>query len=301
MLRWTPAGAVSSPTTVQMRLTRRYPDRVQAGAPEPERCLSPAELRANILHFTAGMRGPRRQPCTRLVLSGLGLGQRDDLPAALDLAREQGIETVVVHASPADLAPAGAGPSPVAAPQWRGRIDVLVRPAVTGAPDAAPQLARALAARTAPRRVVGLPLPVDGQPLPAALVAALIEGRPDEVAFTLPFPTRPGAPVPALPGIRSALAAVQPRLAAAGIATTLKGLPPCLGPGLALPRRRTGNRWYVDADHQGDAALLFLPDVVRFHKGDPCRFCVHDADCDGYFAAYLDGPEAPVLRPVTGG
>jgi hypothetical protein len=297
MLRWTPAGAVSAPTTVQLRLTRHYPDRVRAGAPEPARCLSPEELRANLVHFTEGLRGPRTRPCTTLVLSGLGLGRRSDLPGALDLARSLGMDRIVVHASTADLLADGTAPPAAARPQWRERIDVLVLPCP--APDEAPALAAVLAARVSRRLVCTVDLGVAAREGLGDLLEALVAGRPDEVVWTLPFPRGVDSRPPPLGRVRRALATALPTLADAGVATTVKGLPRCLSPGLVTTRRRTGNRWYVDADHQLDQALLFLPEVVRFHKGDACRFCVEDSRCDGYFAPYLAGPDAAELVPVT--
>lgn len=299
MLRWTPAGAVSAPTTVQLRLTRHYPDRVRAGAPEPARCLSPEELRTNLVHFTEGLRGPRTRPCTTLVLSGLGLGQREDLPGALDLARTLGMDRVVVHASAADLLADGTAPPAAARPHWRERIDVLVLPCP--APDQAAALEAVLSARVSQRLVCTVDLGVAACEGLGGLLDALVAGQPDEVVWTLPFPRGVASRPPALGAVRALLAAALPPLRDAGVATTLKGLPRCLSPGLDLPRRRTGNRWYVDADHQLDQALLFLPEVVRFHKGDACRFCVEDADCDGYFAQYLDQPGAPGLVPLSAG
>ena len=44
MLAWTDAGAVQRPETLQIRVQRRYPGRVRAGAPEPGRSLSLAEV-----------------------------------------------------------------------------------------------------------------------------------------------------------------------------------------------------------------------------------------------------------------
>ena len=295
MLRWTAAGAVSAPTTVQMRLTRHYPDRLQAGAPQPDRCLSPEELRQNLHHFTQGLRGPRTRPCTGLVLSGLGLGERADLPAALDLARELGMDHIVVHASADDLLPSPGHVAPASDTRWHPRIDVLVLPCPPA--SRAEALRAALRQRAAPRLVCTVRLSPATVDELDALLPALIDGRPDELVWTLPFPSgTPPAP-PDLTQVRAALSRAEPACAAAGIPTSIKGLPACLGPELQITRRRTGNRWYVDADHQGDKALLFLPEVVRFHKSDGCRFCREDADCDGYFAEYLDAAEV-ALRPL---
>ena len=103
MLQWTPAGAVATPRTIQIRVQRSHPDRVAVGAPDAERSLSPEELQANIRFFTEGLRGPRTTPCTRLVLSGVGVARRPDLASAIALARDLGIEQIILHASASDL------------------------------------------------------------------------------------------------------------------------------------------------------------------------------------------------------
>ena len=104
MLSFTRAGAVATPTTVQIRLTRRFPGRVAAGAPLPSRSLTFAELEDNLRYFTHGLRGPRTRPCTALVLSGLGLTDFEDLERALALARELGFERITAHTSAKDPA-----------------------------------------------------------------------------------------------------------------------------------------------------------------------------------------------------
>jgi hypothetical protein len=92
---------------------------------------------------------------------------------------------------------------------------------------------------------------------------------------------------------------VLPKLSDAGVRVAVKGLPACyLGEWKHLAGR-TANRWYVDADHQLDRALLFFPDVVAFHKGEACRFCPADGACDGFFATYLRRPGFPPLRPLA--
>ena len=89
----------------------------------------------------------------------------------------------------------------------------------------------------------------------------------------------------------------------------IKGLPLCTLvdlPVADLADRvwRTGNRLYVDADHQRSEALLFQPDLVRFVKVDACRFCAVQARCDGVASSWLErglvGPLTPV-DPVEEG
>jgi hypothetical protein len=292
MLRWTPAGAVSAPTTVQIRVQRRYPGRVRAGAPAPTRSLSSDELRANIDHFTVGLRGPRTAPCTGLVLSGAGVAARPDLPDLLGRARDQGVEHVVLHLGEGDLAPDGLG-------ALAGRVDVLVVPIQPdrdlAQADAVVWAARARGIRVASNTVLRAPALAGLDDAISHLIAL----RPDAVTLTHPFPagTDPND-LAGLSELREGLDAALPRLDAAGLPARIKGLPAChLGPH-AGRLARTANRWYVDAEHQRGDALLFFPDVVSFHKDDSCRFCDADARCDGSFADWLARPGAHPLRPI---
>ena len=293
MLRWTPSGAVAAPTTVQIRVQRRYPGRVRAGAPAPTRSLSPAELLANIEHFTEGLRGPRTAPCTGLVLSGADIAGRPDLPAALDKARVLGVEHVVLHVGEAPLTLATMR-------DLADRVDVFVVPLQ---PDARPDIAERTirTAHTLGVRVsTNTVLRAAALPLLDSTVDALLELRPVAVTLSHPFPTGTAAETVApLENVRRALDDALPRLRAAGLPVRLKGLPAChLGPH-AAHLGRTANRWYVDAEHQREDALLFLPDVLSFHKDDVCRFCSADPVCDGSFAAWLALPGSTPLRPIT--
>lgn len=292
MLRWTPAGAVSAPTTVQIRVQRRYPGRVRAGAPAPTRSLSAEELRQNIDHFTVGLRGPRTAPCTGLVLSGADLAARPDLPDLLDRARDQGISHVVLHLGEGAL-------QPEALAALAGRVDVAVVPIQPerdlAQADAAVHAARARGIRVASNTV----LRAAALPHLAAAADHLVALRPDTVTLTHPFPAGAGPESLApLRAVQAALDETLPALDAAGLSVRIKGLPAChLGPH-AGRLGRTANRWYVDAEHQRGDALLFFPDVVAFHKDDTCRFCPADRRCDGSFAAWLAVPGTPPLRPL---
>ena len=125
MLKWTVAGAVEHPTTLQVRLERRYPDRVKAGAPVPTRSLRPEELLQNLSFFTVEMQGGRSRPCDRLVFSGVGLAARQDLPGAIDQARQWGVREVLLHAGQEDL-------SALSVEVLQGRVDRIVLPLQPG-------------------------------------------------------------------------------------------------------------------------------------------------------------------------
>ena len=87
-------------------------------------------------------------------------------------------------------------------------------------------------------------------------------------------------------------------LTRAGVGISLKGLPICYLGDLGKHVNRSGNRWYVDADHQKSEAILFFPGGVSFTKDEACRFCVANDRCDGFFATYLRRPGFPALEPI---
>jgi hypothetical protein len=289
MLNWTTKGAVSTPTTLQVRVERRYPGRIRAGAPQPSRSLTPDELTATIRHFTDGLRGPRTRPCSGLVLSGAGVLQRADLADAVALARELGVLRVVVHVDPLDLPHL---PRHAALPM----LDTVVLPVQPGA--TLPHARAALASLSGVRAHTHTVLWADALPELSAVADMLAEAAPAGAAFSYPFPGAAPAAVATPVRAVAELGPALDRLQTAGVHAWVNGLPACfLGPH-AASMRRTGNRWYVDADHQADAALLFLPDVLRFDKGDACRFCAADPVCDGFFDAWLARPGWPALRPL---
>lgn len=292
LLRWTPAGAVPFPTTVQIRVEPRFPDRLEASAPTPTRALSSDELRSNLHHFTVDLDGPRTRPCTAVVLSGHGVDRRADVPEAIAEARSNGVRWVVLHGGSTDPG------SPHLA--WMpGQVNRLVVP-VRSLEDAlrTAELTRSVASKLGVVAAIDLQKGIVDH-LPAVVAALAAEG-PAELVVTWPFPTAhgPAARAP-LPGTwRAPLSAAVAEAARHDRRLLVRGLPACHLNGLDVHQRRTTNRWYVDAAHQAADALLFLPDVVTFAKGDPCRFCAADPRCDGFFAAYLEAGH-PRLEPVA--
>lgn len=282
MLRWTSAGAVSAPTTVQIRAEPGASGSPRAGAPAPGRALTPHELLDNLHHFTEGLRTPRTQPCTALVLSGAAVSRRPDLPAALAQAAAWGLTRVTLHAAPDDtresLAP------------LLGALHRVVVPVEDSAGVAAMPVPAAQAA-------VLVPLARLAPGAEASLAAALARVHPAGVTLSLPFPVEAQAPPPLGP-VRAALDVLLPPLVAAGVDVAVKGLPACfLGP-WAARAHRTPNRWYVDDAHQRAAALLFTPGVISWQKDDHCRFCAADGRCDGVFSAWSRQPGRPPTRPL---
>lgn len=293
MLSWTPAGAVARPTSVQIRVQRSYPGRIRAGAPVPTRSMSAAEVLDNIRWFTAGMRTPRAIPCDTLLLSGVGVAGRPDTPEAIAAARTEGVSRVILHVGVEDLSSFDAG-------RWAGHVEQIVLPVQPGGELVA--AAQAIHAANAAGLSVSANTTLTANALPGLAAAArlLVAVRPSLMTFTYPFPINGGdasdvtLPARAVSALREALMILD----AAGLPASIKGLPACyLGPDAAR-LRRTANRWYVDADHQRDRALLFFPDVVSFYKDEACRFCAADRACDGFFAAYLRRPGFPPLEPM---
>ena len=288
MLRWTQAGAVAAPTTVQIRVQQQFSGRIPLGVSAPSRGLSPAELIDNIRWFSAAARDPRSRPCTTLVLTGAGLAARSDVPAAVALGREEGIRRVVLHVELDDLDAA-------AHAEYGALADALavrVHPHVDGE-RALEAIARA-AARGQEIRA-SIVLEQGALDAAAGMSAAVVRAGAGGVQLSYPFPGGPPPPpVPEAVAAAVAVAAVVPP----HISLSIKGLPACALPEDVWRRAswRTPNRWYVDAQHQLQQAVLFLPDVVRFAKADRCRFCAADPRCDGYF----DGPDhMPGLPPLT--
>lgn len=292
MLAWTSGGAVERPHTLQIRLQRSYPGRVRAGAPVPTRSMPTDEVLANLRFFTAA--STRGRPVDAVVWSGVGAASRPDLDELCTTARSLGVSRLTLHAGVEDLATLEVGRAPV---------DTIVLPLQIGESGATLAAGAAALLRC---RELGLRAFANTQLTPAAIpvlpavarvaVRAAVAG----LTFTYPFPVdgAQASDVPPPARAVAALAEVVPGLRAAGLNVTIKGLPACFLGEMAGSAGRTGNRWYVDADHQLDKALLFFPDVVAFHKDDDCRFCVRDDRCDGFFATYLRRPGFGRLVPI---
>lgn len=295
MLTWTNAGAVERPTRVQIRVQRAYPGRVRAGAPVPTRSMSPSEIRENLRFFTEGLSGPRSKPCRVLVLSGVGVAARSDTPELLGLARGLGLEHVTLHAGVEDL-------DGLDVARFAGLTDTVVVPVQPGPGGAVRLGAQALRrCREAGVDVVANAV-LSQNALSALLPAAraIAAAQPRSATFTYPFPISGdrASAAPPVPAVVAALGPAVRELERCGVRVGIKGLPACYLGEMSRLCARSANRWYVDADHQKEDAILFFPGVVRFHKEDACRFCRADGACDGFFASYLRRPTSPPLSPI---
>lgn len=285
MLRWTPSGAVPEPAAVQIRVAPTFSGRIRAGAPTPGRAMTVDEVAENLRHFAKDRAGPRTAPCTAAVLSGV-----DDPEPLVDVvrgARGEGIERVTWHLS-------------------HGHVD----PALAAAVDTVVRVARGpwdldevdFAELDTALHVV---VPLEGGILGGLerLAQWLVDRGPDRVVFQWPFPGSDSLPPPATEAAAAVRMAVA-LLDSADVPVGVKGLPPCiLAPGPVVGRWserawRSANRFYVDADHQKENALVFFPDVVRLTKVEACRFCRASERCEGVVEDWLRQGLVGVLRPL---
>ncbi len=297
MIKWTEFGAVEQPRMVQVRVQRSYPGRVRAGAPVPTRSMSREELLENIWFFSEGKKGPRTHPCSRLVLSGVGVASRPELSEIMEKAREWGMENLVLHVGVEDL---GAfEPKDLA-----GLVDCLVVPLQPGRGGAQVQAgARAIRECQEAGLMVAANTVLSQEAVAQmeAVCRRLVGLQPARASFTYPFPIAGGSSTEVVKpaAVCRALEKALPSLQAAGIEVSIKGLPACYLSQYREVFRKSANRWYVDADHQLDEALLFFPDVVGFTKTEACRFCSVDPHCDGFFGTYLRREGFPPLRSLS--
>jgi hypothetical protein len=248
----------------------------------PARSLAPDEVLANVRYFAKP--GPRGRPVSSLVISGLPAAV-DPLAPAVREARAASVRRVVVHVDgPRVAAVQGSSLGPL--------VDALVV-AVRRAED----LRGVGTVTSGPALEVVVPLEDAVLPQVREIAAAARRVLVPRVTFTWPFPAGDQLP----PAAELAIEAIRVGAAELGPTPwTVKGLPPCALGSLVDPERvfRSSNRWYVDADHQLDRALLFFPEVVRYSKRELCRFCELDPRCDGVADRWLRSGVAPELRPV---
>jgi hypothetical protein len=279
MLRWTSAGAVRMPATVQIRCAAA-PTLAVRHVPAA-RAMTAEEVGGNLRWFAA-REGPRQPRCEGAVLSDPPAD--DDLRRDVALARGMGLRRVVVHA---DVGAIG-----VAAFLGADAVAVLFR---------GPLRHDGAVALTAVVR-----LDAEGLADLAGTAEALVRSAPARVIFSWPTPVATDEAPPTWTLVGEALRRAGPVLDAAGLPWGVKGLPACAlrdaGVDGARARAwRTGNRFVVDADHQRDAALLWMPDVVVSAHRESCRRCALAPACDGVPAAWLDRGLAGPLRPFDEG
>ena len=280
MIHWTSSGVVSTPTTVQIRVTSHTDSTLSVGHAQPTRRLSLEEFRQNLQYFRHGLDTPRSISCTSITISGLPI---DSLAADyFKTLADFPFNYATLHLSTATSTPICWS----VLEQYEGVFDRFVLSFGPNIPD----------------------LDIPKWVLPKLYCIVSLSGTPStfepwiehwiqqktaystHVVFSYPVPLGPNHPLPPQ-SISSIFSRLMPLLKQRTRPTTLKGLPVCLMPTLihknVTVSSKTSNRWYVDAEHQCSEALLFFPDILHYHKDDQCRFCIHDGHCDGFFLEYL--------------
>ncbi len=276
MLRWTAAGAVTFPETLQLRLAKQHPDRIQVGAPRPSKQLSIAAVEENFHYFCKTLDSTRTKPCSALTLTGL----QDETEASLTeidtLIRQYSFSYVTCHI---DIK----SQSIIHKLSSLNRISVAIQN-----PRQLDQYQFSLFAPHQLRFTIVLNRS-NLQSL-RSIYQALQPYSDSHIHFLYPFPLSKtiiqNAPSPV--ALEAALQELPDEI-------SVSGIPPCLTKRANL--KQTSNRWYVDADHQKEKALLFFPDLLRYYKSDSCRFCKLNTQCDGFFRQYLT--ESVQLRPLS--
>ncbi len=284
MIHWTTSGAVATPTTVQVRLSTLSHRSLKVGLKVPERQLTVEEFENNLQYFQRGLDTPRSIPCTSLTLSGLPVESTRYFEAlqhcsnfqftTLHLGSTASWDCLRPYQSLFDRLVLSAGPSTKdfdvdAIPPWAmDKVQFIVS-------------------------LTGDPLTLE-QWLESFLPWAFKHHIP--VTFSHPFPLSEVKPLSpsSIVGLFQWLSPLLDNLQSSKNGhIQVKGIPPCLISSLHKNATnihissKTSNRWYVDADHQCDEALLFFPDLLQFHKDDQCRFCTLNTQCDGFFLSYL--------------
>ena len=272
MLCWTRAGAVPWPTTVQIRLAKNYGG-IKAGAPLPSRQLSITEFSENVHYFRHTLDTPRSKACHSITLSAL---QQENAE------RLHSIKTILCDLQYTYI---------------RAHIDQNSQhllPFLDFAQHIAlsihhPNDWKSYNIKGVDPKRLRVSILLNNDTLPH--ITSLRTQIPSEIDFTLlyPFPLSPKLILSAPP-----IHKVQELISLLPPSIKIAGLPQCLSLRFG---KKTSNRWYVDADHQKNSALLFFPDLLRYYKAESCRFCAQNAFCDGFFVDYLN--ETVQLRPLN--
>ena len=267
MISWTASGLVRTPNTVQIRCNSDTPKELKAGAPQPSRALSIQELRDNLEYFRFGLDTPRTIPCTSLTLSGLN---GDDWQR-LETVQLFPFQYITLHANPESI-------NWTELEQYKDSFQRLSIPLNCQTHELnIPEWA--ISKTTI---VISLEEGLDTW-LPMTIEKSNREGW-NPFVFLYPFPlNRQSSPLSPQQAIE-----ILEQLAQNCTKTPIiKGLPYCLAKTKYNLFAKTSNRWYVDAQHQKEKALLFFPDVSCYYKDDQCRSCRHNEECDGFFLEYL--------------
>lgn len=282
----TSRGLQESPRRLQIRVTQAYGGRVKAGAPTPSRDMTPAEVWASIRHFSIEKRGPRTIPCDTLIISGEGLHLVADLSDVLARARDEAhIQRITVHLGAQDRR---SFPSTTLSTVVDD-VAINVR-----SPGDVADVAHLLNAGLRVNAVIEL----DDETLSAAVSLSQQLADAGASRISLTWPLTGNAPPP-ISDVTPIARQVARGLEGRGVTVAVKGIPPCFLNKGYFTATRTQNRWYVDADHQGDSAILFFPGMLTFAKGEDCRFCIASSRCDGVPRRWMEEGLVGKLEPIS--
>ena len=267
MITWTPSGLVRTPSTVQIRCMQAGPKEFKAGAPMPLRSLSVQEFRSNLQYFRFELDTPRTIPCTSLTLSGLN---GDDWQR-YECMQEMSFDYITLHLNPSSI-------------NWNELEryqDSFQRISI---PINQEHQLLSIPAWAISKTTIIISLEKDlSHWLPQTIQKANTEDW-NPFVFLYPFPknteSQPLSPQKAIHLLEQLTLNYLKK-------PIIKGLPYCLANATHTLFAKTTNRWYVDAQHQREKALLFFPDIACYYKDDQCRFCQHNEECDGFFLEYL--------------
>lgn len=283
MIHWTAAGAVSTPTTVQIRLSAITADSFRVGVSPPESTLSVEDFRRNLNYFSVDLDTPRSTPCHSLTLSGLPTQFADYLDVLAAMPRFQ---YCTLHLPDTTIDWTQLYP-------YRQLFDRLVLPISPKTISDVPHWAGLLTQFM-------LPLTAEQPDQIDWFIRWIHQVQPQHLLLSYPAPLNQQRPM-SLQSLRTFLSEVATHCADM---TTIqvRGIPPCLLQTTIIPLEnissKTSNRWYVDVDHQCVNARLFFPDILHFHKDDQCRFCRFGASCDGFFLRHLESMNT-TLRSIV--
>ena len=290
-LRFTKSGAVERPQVLQIRVTQRLSRRLSAGAPVPRRGLSRDECEKNLRYFSEGLRGPRSLPCTSLVISGADWHGSAFDSDTIRCARSLGFTQITMHASMDTL-------HAVSTSDLNGHVDAFgVASHGPVCPDAIGKI-HSLISPDGGVPHISVVKSLNDQSL-ATLeedVSVLIDAGVNRIVLTWPLVSQD--PPPHAQHALSFIAGAVALCDEAGVPVGLKGFPLCVLGKYSNRAWRSKNRYYVDAEHQGEDALLFFPDVIQLQKLDRCRQCIVSHQCDGVPPRWLElgitGPIEPM-------
>ena len=271
MITWTASGVVTTPDTIQIRLSKQNPSEIRAGAPTPTRILSPEEFQDNLDYFRFTLDGPRSQACTKLTLSGL---QRENAAYFEILVQYPHFQWITLHIDPSII-------------NWTELAEYQQCYHRLSIPINDLHQAQSIPQWAIDKCHIILLLEQGLENWIEPIITLANQRSWNPLIFLYPFPLLESQHSTTL-SPKQCLDLLEKHCRSLHNPPIIKGLPHCLLDSSFSVHSKTSNRWYVDASHQREKALLFFPDILSFHKDDQCRFCRFTGSCDGFFTIYLE-------------